>query len=979
MKHLKHISILFIAVLALLLLLTPKAEAATVAIGTCGDDAKWYLTDDGTLTVYGSGAMDNWLSLSSVPWRSERSSIKKVVIRDEVTTIGKCAFYGCTNLTSVTIGSGVTAIGIESFAGCTKLQSVVIPASVTEIGTAAFADCGQLTLIKFEGSAPGFATTSFSNVTASAYYPAGNPTWTSRVLKDYGGTITWASYTASGTCGDDLLWMMNSLGSLAIVGTGAMDDWTYNFPAPWDSDRASVKKVIIGNDVTTVGRYAFYGCTNLTSVSIGKSVTKIGIYAFAYCEGLTSVTAGGKVTEIDDYAFSNCTGLQSATIGNSVTAIGACAFNGCTDLQSVTIGSKVASIGKYAFNGCTALQSVIIPDSVTTIDDYAFSNCTGLTSVTIGDSVTTIGGHAFYNCKGLASVTIPDSVTTIGNSAFYYCDGLQTVTIGNGVTTIGDGAFQSCTFLQSVTIGSGVTTIGDSAFYNCKCLETVTIPDSVTTIGKYAFAFNSYLTSVTVGKGVTTIGEAAFANCMYVQGVYISDLKAWCEIDFEAFSSTPLYFGQKLYLNNELVSGDLVIPDGTERIAMFAFHNCDELTSVTIPDSVTAIEEYAFYSCGGLETVTIPDSVTAIGEKVFYLCDGLRSVTVPGSVTAIDNQVFGRCTSLEEIVFEGSAPSFGTDIFENVTATAYYPAEDSTWTEEVRQNYGGTITWVAVKFDIDAARMILGNSLEFQFGIAQAKLPENTGCYAVIQKGDVIKTVPAAQWGASGQYWTISYDGLAAKEMADELILTIYNKEGEAISNPKTDSARSYVMRNINSQNAKCRTMMVDMLNYGAAAQTHFGYNTDDLANNLLTETQKAWGTQTMETVTDVRAQGPHYKGTRLILESRIQMQVAFEGLTADMYATYTYTDHCGKEQVVTVEGKDFVDVGSGMYAIELNQLVYADARQPVKTKVFYADGTVYGGAKDSIESYVNRLGQENPVCLALMKFTDSARAYLHQ
>ena len=282
-------------------------------------------------------------------------------------------------------------------------------------------------------------------------------------------------------------------------------------------------------------------------------------------------------------------------------------------------------------------------------------------------------------------------------------------------------------------------------------------------------------------------------------------------------------------------------------------------------------------------------------------------------------------------------------------------------------------------FDVAAARMILGNSLEFQFGIAQAKLPENTGCYAVIQKGDVIKTVPAAQWGASGQYWTISYDGLAAKEMADELILTIYNKEGEAISNPKTDSARSYVMRNINSQNAKCRTMMVDMLNYGAAAQTHFGYNTDDLANNLLTETQKAWGTQTMETVTDVRAQGPHYKGTRLILESRIQMQVAFEGLTADMYATYTYTDHCGKEQVVTVEGKDFVNVGGGMYAIELNQLVYADARQPVKTKVFYADGTVYGGAKDSIESYVNRLGQENPVCLALMKFTDSARAYLHQ
>ena len=192
--------------------------------------------------------------------------------------------------------------------------------------------------------------------------------------------------------------------------------------------------------VTSIGSFAFSGCSGLTSVTIPNSVTSIGDYAFSNCN-LTSVTIPNSVTSIGDYAFAYCSGLTSVTIPNSVTSIGDGAFNSCFGLTSVTIPNSVTSIGDYAFGGCPGLTSVIIPNSVTSIGYCAFYNCSGLTSVTIPNSVTSIGEYAFFNCSGLTSITIPNSVTSIGKYAFNGCSGLTSVTIGSGVTSIGDNAF----------------------------------------------------------------------------------------------------------------------------------------------------------------------------------------------------------------------------------------------------------------------------------------------------------------------------------------------------------------------------------------------------------------------------------------------------------------------------------------------------------------------------------------------------------
>jgi len=286
------------------------------------------------------------------------------------------------------------------------------------------------------------------------------------------------------------------------------------------------------------------------------------------------------------------------------------------------------------------------------------------------------------------------------------------------------------------------------------------------------------------------------------------------------------------------------------------------------------------------------------------------------------------------------------------------------------------------KFDIDVARMVLGNALEFQFGVDKSKFATTEDYYAVIEKSwadgsTTTKTVPAEDWGTVGTYWAISYDGLAAKEMGDVFNVTIYNADGVAISNAKTDSVRDYVMRNVDKQNATLRTLMVNMLNYGAAAQVNFKYGTDDLANKLLSDTQKSWASTGVKELNSYLVKGTNYMGTRLVLESRIQLQIAFKGMTRNMYAIYTYTDNNGKLQTVRVEGADFVDVG--VLGVEMSALVYADARNTVMITVYNADGTVYGTATDSIEGYVQRNAKsDTDVSMELMKFADSAKAYLY-
>src|SRR5437867_789594 len=183
-----------------------------------------------------------------------------------------------------------------------------------------------------------------------------------------------------------------------------------------------------GYPVTSIGYYAFYNNTALTSATIPNSVTRIAsiltVYmirgAFEGCTSLTNLIIGNNVTGIEDKAFSGCTSLTSVTIGSSVTRIANASFSGCTGLGSVTIPNSVTRIGispyfaflDGPFQGCTGLTNLILGNSVNSIENSAFAGCTRLTSVTIPNSVGSIGEATFASCTGLTNVTIPNSVTS---------------------------------------------------------------------------------------------------------------------------------------------------------------------------------------------------------------------------------------------------------------------------------------------------------------------------------------------------------------------------------------------------------------------------------------------------------------------------------------------------------------------------------------------------------------------------------------
>lgn len=627
MKKLAFCFALTVILAALFVL--PAVSADTVESGTCGPSLTWTLDNEGTLTISGTGEMYHY-GLPSYdddgfsPWIS--FSIKTVIIKSGVTSIGTGAFFNCTNLTNATIPNNVQNIGMYAFYGCRGLTTVEIPARVT-IEDNAFSNCNSLTSLTVSGN--------------------GDMAW------------KWNYYWGNPKT-------VNIKHGVTNIGISAFYKCS------------SITSVTIPDSVLSIGDKAFSGCSELTSLKIPISVTSIGDNAFSDCSNLTSIEIPAN-TSGTFYAFSGCSNLSSLTVSGSgdmkwawncdngnlktviiesgITSIIGDAFLLCGRLTNVEIPNSVISIGSYAFYSCSMLTSVEIPDSVTSIGKGAFEGCDRLTGVYINDLAAWCNirfgdnplkyAHALYlNGELIKDLTLPDSVTSIVDNTFNGCSELKSVTIPANVKSIGNSAFEGCSGLTGVYINDlaawcgisfgdnplkyahalylngeliknliipvGMSSIGNYTFYNCTDLTSLTIPESVTSIGQYAFYNCTGINEIIIPVSVNTIGELA------LQGIKT--------VTFEG--NVP---------DSALKSCDSVqsvtICSGAAEIGQYAFSGLTAMPEIIIPGSVDVIGEYAFHNCGMLHTVTFEggkeDKVLEAGPRAF---DGTAIVEIDGNI-----------------------------------------------------------------------------------------------------------------------------------------------------------------------------------------------------------------------------------------------------------------------------------------------------------------------------------------------------------
>ena len=683
--------------------------------------------------------------------------IKKVTIPEGVAKIGDYAFSGCTALESaplpqslegigeysfqncgalksseggLSFGDNLTKIGKYAFYGCKSLSgNLVIPDSVTEIGEYAFYNCtgfgGILKLSANLKTIPDYAFQScgftgnlilpenLEKIGRYAFY--GNSFTGELVIPDH---VSQMNYSAFGYC-------------------------------------RSLEKLVIGTGISSIPYNGFYKCDGLKEIEISGSVTNIVAEAFAYCEGAkelrfkgetppeiklnssgqdyffgtygmknlekihvpagcyktyaetygSRLSSGARILEegAEDYLIEN--GVLTAYTGNAeevsvpegVTEIGTGAFQNNKELKKVTLPEGITKIGNYAFAGCAALENMPLPASLKEIGEYSFQNCSALKSseggLSFGDNLTKIGKYAFYGCKSLSgNLVIPDSVTEIGEYAFYNCTGFGGILkLSANLKTIPDYAFQSCGFTGNLILPENLEKIGRYAFYGNSFTGELVIPDHVSQMNYSAFGYCRSLEKLVIGTGISSIPYNGFYKCDGLKEIEISgsvtnivaEAFAYCEgakeLRFKGktppeiklnSSGQDYFFGtygmknlEKIYVpagcykvyaeayGSRLNNGTRILEEGAEDYliengVLTAYTGTAE--EVNVPENVTEIGTGAFQNNKELKKVTLPEGITKIGNYAFSGCTALENVSLPESLKEIGEYSFRNCSALKD-------------------------------------------------------------------------------------------------------------------------------------------------------------------------------------------------------------------------------------------------------------------------------------------------------------------------------------------
>ena len=559
--------------------------------------------------------------------------------------------------------------------------------------------------------------TSYTNI---SYIENGNTYYYKvRALKSDGTAGAWSSIVsvtyrkpaaatvASGKCGDSAAWKLDAAGTLTISGSGKTwdfidEDWNAN--APWYdvSLRLRIKKVVVEKGITYVGTWAFYDCSEMTSVSLPTTLETMGADVFMYCTGLTSVTIPDGVTFISGDFFRGCTSLKSVTLPDSLRETGGCTFMYCTSLTSVRLPATLLSISWQMFKDCKSLTSLTIPRSVVDVKQDAFSGCTALKNVTYTGTtadwkaLTIYSGNealtrANVRCTGSTVLTAPTLTLSVSKkgqptlkwSAVSGAAGYQLWCSYDS----GDGTGPWYHWLTNLDKGTASFTddreLEKGRTYTYK-VRAVTSSGAVGSFSKeVTFTYNpaASLAAPTVtasldDQGYPTLTWPAVPDAaryeVYRAASEDGNFAQLAAVTSNSYTNSAVltdgaayyyYYYKVRALDSDGEAGpfsDVVSVTYTARPALVASGKCgdsaswkldaDGVLTITGAGPMADYGQHASDNCApwriyanDIKKVVVQKGVTAIGSYAFASLERVTSVTIPEGVTSIGSSAFENC------------------------------------------------------------------------------------------------------------------------------------------------------------------------------------------------------------------------------------------------------------------------------------------------------------------------------------------------